>query len=139
MSRDNLTVWKVSKYGVFSGPYFPLFRLNTEIYSKSPYSVGIQENTDQKKLCIWTLFTQCLLCARESLQAFLPRYVRVASHAVLIHGTIIGTGITCNKTSCYMRDSACRWLIVENTKIFYVNKVMLKFFEFPHVKEVGQS
>ena len=24
---------KVSKYGVFSGPYFPLFGLNTEIYS----------------------------------------------------------------------------------------------------------
>ena len=26
------TAWKVSKYGVFSGPYFPLLRLNTEIY-----------------------------------------------------------------------------------------------------------
>ena len=25
---------------------------------KTPYSVRIQENTDQKKLCIWTLFTQ---------------------------------------------------------------------------------
>ena len=23
---------KVSKYGVFSGPYFPVFRLNTDIY-----------------------------------------------------------------------------------------------------------
>ena len=27
------TTWKVSKYGVFSGPYFPVFGLNTEIYS----------------------------------------------------------------------------------------------------------
>ena len=36
------TVWKESKYGVFSGPY----------------SVLIQENTDQKKLRIWTLVTQ---------------------------------------------------------------------------------
>ena len=26
------TVWKVSKYGVYSGPYFPVFGLNTEIY-----------------------------------------------------------------------------------------------------------
>ena len=26
------SVWKVSKYGVNSGPYFPVFRLNTEIY-----------------------------------------------------------------------------------------------------------
>ena len=25
--------WKVSKYGVFSGPYFPVFGLNTKIYS----------------------------------------------------------------------------------------------------------
>ena len=38
----------------FSGSYFPIFGLNTEIYS-----VGIQENTDQKNLRIWTLFTQC--------------------------------------------------------------------------------
>ena len=29
--------------------------------SKSPYPVRIQENTDQKKLRIWTLFTQCSL------------------------------------------------------------------------------
>ena len=28
----NCTVWKVSKYGVFSGPYFPIFGLNTETY-----------------------------------------------------------------------------------------------------------
>ena len=26
------TARKVSKYGVFSGPYFPVFGLNTEIY-----------------------------------------------------------------------------------------------------------
>ena len=26
------TAWKVSKYGVFSGPYFPVFGMNTEIY-----------------------------------------------------------------------------------------------------------
>ena len=27
-----ITAWKVSKYGVISGPYFPVFRLNTWIY-----------------------------------------------------------------------------------------------------------
>ena len=26
------TIWKPSKYGVFSGPYFPVFGLNMEIY-----------------------------------------------------------------------------------------------------------
>ena len=36
MRRENLytlatfTAWKVSKYGVISGPYFPVFGLNTE-------------------------------------------------------------------------------------------------------------
>ena len=29
-----------------------------DLHSKSPYSVRIRENTDQKKLRIWTLFTQ---------------------------------------------------------------------------------
>ena len=37
------TAWKVFKYEVFSGPYFPAFRLRI-----SPYSVRMQENTDQK-------------------------------------------------------------------------------------------
>ena len=39
--------------------------LNTEFFlvRKSPFSVRIQENTDQKKLRIWTLFTQCNLLA----------------------------------------------------------------------------
>ena len=43
--RMRYTAWKLPKYGVFSGPYFPVFGLNTG-------------NTDQKKLRIWTLFTQ---------------------------------------------------------------------------------
>ena len=32
----------------FSGPYFSVTRLNTEIYYKSPYSIQMLENTDQK-------------------------------------------------------------------------------------------
>ena len=33
------TAWKVSKYGAFSGPYFPVFGLNTGKYGaeKAPY------------------------------------------------------------------------------------------------------
>ena len=53
------TAWRVSKYEVLSGPYFPVFGLNKEIYRKSKYSVRILENIDQKKLSIWTLFTLC--------------------------------------------------------------------------------
>ena len=33
--------------------------LAQNLFRKSPYSVKIRENTDQKKLSIWTLFTQC--------------------------------------------------------------------------------
>ena len=37
--EDTITVWKVSKYVVFSGPYFPVFGLNTGLYGqeKTPY------------------------------------------------------------------------------------------------------
>ena len=35
LSNRTYTAWKVSKYGVFSGLYFPAFRLNTERYSVS--------------------------------------------------------------------------------------------------------
>ena len=31
-------------------------------------------------------------------------------------GMVIPVGKTCKKIPCYMHDSACRWLIVENTK-----------------------
>ena len=84
----NFAEWKVSKNGIFSGPYFPVFRLNTgkygkhrvkriqirsffwslffripteygEILSISPFSVRMRENTDQQKLRIWKFFTQC--------------------------------------------------------------------------------
>ena len=50
------TAWKVLKYGFscVQTEYGDLLR-------KSPYSVRIQENTDQKKLRIRTLFTQCLV------------------------------------------------------------------------------
>ena len=30
--RNGLTAWKASQYGVISGPYFPVFGMNTEIY-----------------------------------------------------------------------------------------------------------
>ena len=34
-----------------------------EIWSTSPYSVRIRENTDKKKLRIWKLFTHCMMAA----------------------------------------------------------------------------
>ena len=37
---------------------------------------------------------------------------------LFVDGTIMRTGITCKKIPCYMRDSVCRWFIVENAKIY---------------------
>ena len=34
------------------------------------------------------------------------------------HGTIMRTGIACKKITCYMRDLACRWLILKNFETF---------------------
>ena len=54
-----LTARKMSKYGVFSSPNFPVFGLEYgEILHISPYLVQMRENTDQKKLRIWTFFAQ---------------------------------------------------------------------------------
>ena len=39
------------------------------------YSIRIQENTDQKKLRIWTLFTQCLSKKRIKLLLQAQKYV----------------------------------------------------------------
>ena len=44
-----VTVRKVSKYGDFTGPYFPHIRTEYgEILRISPYSVRMRQNTDQK-------------------------------------------------------------------------------------------
>ena len=53
-----ITAWKVAKYGVISGPYFPAFGLNTERYEVSLHIQSECRKTDQKWLRIWTLFTQ---------------------------------------------------------------------------------
>ena len=63
-SELTYTAWKVSKYGVFSGPYFPVFGLNTEIYSvfslntgksgpkKTPYLDTFHAVVEKKRSCI---------------------------------------------------------------------------------------
>ena len=50
----------------------------------------------------------------------------------LKHGIIIRAGITCKKTPCYKRNSACRWCIVKKAKIFVV---MLNIFILAGVRK----
>ena len=58
--------------------YFPAFGLNTEIYCKSLYSVQMRENTDKKKLRIWTLFTQWDYCIFLYLQGSYIHYGEIS-------------------------------------------------------------
>ena len=76
------TAWKVSKYGVFSGLYFPVFGLNREIYSvnfriQSEYrKIWIRKNSvfghllhsveQTYKHCSWALFKKS--CQRKVFQ-----------------------------------------------------------------------
>ena len=64
-----ITLRKVSKYGVFLVRISPhLDWIWRHLRSKFLYSVWIRENTDQKKLRIWTLFTQWLLIKRYKIE-----------------------------------------------------------------------
>ena len=60
----------------------------------------------------WTFIFQNFVVCRDNIQL---------TNLIFLfhHGTIIWTGITCKKIFCNMRDSACRWFIVEKAKIFW--------------------
>ena len=53
-------------------------------------------------------------CRSSKLKYRITEYIILLFH----HGTLIRTGITCKKIPCYMPDSACRWRIVIEAKIF---------------------
>ena len=50
----------------------PITAWKVNLLPKSPYSVRMRENTDQKKLCIWTLFTQFMVHVLRWIMKFLP-------------------------------------------------------------------
>ena len=58
------TAWKVSKYGLFSGPYFLVFRLNTEIYEVNLLIQSKYRKIQTRKNSIFGHFSRhnCLSC-----------------------------------------------------------------------------
>ena len=57
----------MSKYGVFFWPVFSCIRTKyRDLLGKSLYLVWMQENMDQKKLRIWTLFMQYYYLLEEN-------------------------------------------------------------------------
>ena len=64
---------------------FPRIRTEYgEVRSVSPYSVRMRENTDKKKLCIWTLFRQCQGLLLELVPVFDELVYRVVSSKIII-------------------------------------------------------
>ena len=59
MLKFDSTAWKVSKYGAFSGPYFPVFGLNTEILRIQCEYRKMRTRKKLSRKLITVLFTQC--------------------------------------------------------------------------------
>ena len=57
---NKVTAWKVSKYEVFSGPYFPVFGLNTGKYEqeKIPYLDTFHTVSKKAQSQVWDNFLQ---------------------------------------------------------------------------------
>ena len=133
----------MSKYGVFL-VFFP--HIDTEygnLLLKSPYSVQILQNIEPESPYLNSSQVVCrkiygnlglIYCRNYYRPNFLQidRFLRFQMRTncyetspILLffvwytwfHGTIILIGITCKKISCYMRNSICSWLIVDNAKI----------------------
>ena len=74
---------------------------SVQILRKSTYSVRIQENTDQKKLRIWTLFTQCT----ENLSVTLPLSFRCNSPVGMQEGAnVINLELNCRLKGTVMHE-----------------------------------
>ena len=58
--RKHLCVKSVQIRSFFWSAFSRIWTKYGEIIRISPYSVRMRKNTDQKKLLIWTLFTQCI-------------------------------------------------------------------------------
>ena len=57
--NETQTQYHIHNWNIYLYQYFSLRGKCSK--SKFPYLARIQENTDQKKLRIWTFFTQCLV------------------------------------------------------------------------------
>ena len=69
----SFTAFKSVRIWSFSGRYFPVFGLNSEIYFvnfKSPYSPRMREDTDQKSSKYIHFITQCFSLSIVSLRKF---------------------------------------------------------------------
>ena len=117
--------------------------LDSFLYIPNVWKIGVISLSDIVKICSYSeippAFTDTSTL-QLSFKVMATVVVMVMMMKILFfyqnlhpnHETIIQTGISCKKIPCYMRDSAGRWLIVENAKIFW--SYMKHFWIFPPEK-----
>ena len=69
------TVWEVSKYRVFSGPYFPVFGLNTEIYRVHLRIQSEYRKLRSRKNSVFGYFSHSASCNDLLLASFKPNFM----------------------------------------------------------------
>ena len=95
-------------------------------YRKSPYSVQIQENTDHKKLRIWTLFTHWILKSTFELATKVneniystPFLFSLKVHLISLFCTIQNVTIKFNKYNKIYRRNSTSFDIKNRNKILF--------------------
>ena len=99
-----------------------------EIRSVSPYSVRMLENTDQKKLNIWTLFTQWYLQMKIKIETKIPLGPN-NPHRNLCHEWFktCSTFILLTNAHVFTCDgrTLCKMLLFESSKEFFLGKLLI--------------
>ena len=75
-----------------------------DLLSKSPYSVRMQENTDQKKLHIWTLFTQCYKNTKQTKKFTVTKYFMLEVPGIIISFLVIHRSSTSKQDTTELCD-----------------------------------
>ena len=100
---------------------FPHNNIHVKILSRliSEKNFFEKNQKNKTKLIYIYIYIQNVDQQWNMLESLLQLYtLNYYNNYICRHGTIIKAGIACKKISCYMHDWACRWLIVENGKIF---------------------
>ena len=93
------SLWKIKKIRV------------TNCFYNTSHKEQIRSSEYKHAFNFWNIF---------SFRNFGKYYNLYKKSNIMLHGNIIGAGITCKKIHCYMHSLASRWLIVENAKIFRI-------------------
>ena len=106
------TVWKVSKYGNFPGPHFPVSRLNTEIYGVNIRIQSKHGKIRTRKNCVFGHFSRSENFAKY--QHFLPTIRNVSLPEIAVQVLRV---VTLLKRDCNTAVSS--WILQNFKNTFF--------------------